>query len=172
MNNLKIVLSVLTLISFLIVSCKSTKNSTQEIEQIMFDKFLNSPFDHDESIASFNKTLPDGTKVRKLARKNAHYPTKTDTIYQFMYKQSEIFVYKSNFNKEILMTGSIANPQIKLINGIRTGISREHLFKAIEGIKKTEADTVKLSTQAKDRTFTFIFKKGKLKKIKFESYYD
>lgn len=172
MNNIKIVLSALTLILLAIVSCKSTKNVTKDIKPIISEKFLNSPFNHDESIASFNKALPDGTKIRKLARKNAHYPSKTDTIYQFLYKQSEIFVYKSNFNKEILMAGSIADSQIKLINGITTGMSREQLFNAIEGIKKTEADTLKLSTQGKDRTFTFIFKKGKLKKIKFESYYD
>ncbi len=172
MNTIKFGLLALILISIVTIGCKSTKNVTKDIKPVISEKFLDSPFDHDESIASFSKTLPSGTRVRKLARKNVHYPSKTDTIYQFMYKQSEIFVYKSNFNKEILMAGSIADSQIKLINGITTGMSREQLFNAIEGIKKTEADTVKLSTQGKDRTFTFIFKKGKLKKIKFESYYD
>lgn len=171
MNNIKIGLLALTF-ALLVIGCKSTKPTLKEIRPVNSEKFLGSPFDHDESIESFNKSLPQGTKVRKLARKNPHYPSKTDTIYQFMYKNSEIFVYKSNFNKEILMAGFIADSQIELINGITTGISREQLFNAIEGIKKTEADTVKLSTQGKDRTFTFIFKKGKLKKIKFESYYD
>lgn len=172
MNNIKTILSAIAFISFIVIGCKSTKNVTKDINPIMSERFLDSPFGHDESIASFNKTLPDGTKIRKLARKNPHYPSKTDTIYQFRYKQSEIFVYKSNFNKEILMAGSIADSQIKLINGITTGMSREQLFNAIEGIKKTEADTIKLSTQGKDRTFTFILKKGRLKKIKFESYLD
>jgi hypothetical protein len=172
MKRISFPLSIAIILSILATGCKSTQTAATITKQIESQKFLESPFGHNESIAAFNKTLPDGTRIRKLARKNVHYPSKTDTIYQFKYKGSEIFVYKSNFNKEILMAGSILDPQIKLINGISTGITKDQLYNAINDIKRTEADTIKISTSSKDRNFSFIFKKGKLKKIKFDSYYD
>lgn len=154
-------------------ACKSTHELyTTPAASISSEKFLKSPFGHDESIASFSKTLPTQTATKKLVRRNKHYPEKSDTIYQFKYKESEIFVYKSYFNKEILMAGTVANPQIELANGLKTGITREQLYKTVSGIKQSEADTLKLSTPENDRIFSFIFKKGKLKKITFASYYD
>lgn len=107
-----------------------------------------------------------------MVTRNKHYPEKVDTIYQFIYKKSEIFVYKSSFNKEILMTGTIADPQVELVNGIVPGISKEQLLLRLKGIKRTEADTIKVSTPNEDRKFIFILRKGKVKKITFASYYD
>lgn len=165
-------LKYLTFLAIIAVGCKSIQPTNVSTAPVSQDKFFDTPFGHDESIASFKKTLPSKTKIRKLVKRNDHYPEKVDTIYQFIYRHSEVFVYKSSFNKEILMAGVIADPQIKLINGVTTGISKEQLYGAIKGIKKTEADTVKISTSDNTRKFSFIFKKGKLKKVTFASYYD
>ncbi|MGE0076770.1 MAG: hypothetical protein AB7S48_02825 [Bacteroidales bacterium] len=154
------------------VGCNSVEKVSSSGDSIPVEKFLKSPFGHDESIAAFGKTLPKKTTVRKLVKRNKHYPERNDTIYQYRYKKSEIFVYKSYFNKEILMAGSIVDPQIQLVNGIHTGITRDMLLQLLKGVKKTEADTIKVSTPNDDRTFSFILNKGKLKKISFASYYD
>ncbi len=161
--------------SLMVVGCVSSgKFPSAEVSSsaISASKFLDSPFGHNESIAAFTKSLPAQTSIRKLIRRNTHHPEKSDTIYQFRYRSSEVFVYKSCFGNEILMAGVIANPQIEMANGVVVGISREQLHRALSGIKQSEADTLKISTPEKDRTVSFIFKRGKLRKISFASYYD
>lgn len=163
---------LLLLILPLMIGCTTKNIPSSSAKSLEVETFLKSPFGHDESIASFRSTLPRKTAIRKMVTRNKHYPEKADTIYRFVYKKSEIFVYKSSFNKEILMTGSIVDPQVELANGIVPGISKEQLFSRLKGLKQTEVDTIKVSTPSDDRRFIFILKNGKVKKITFASYYD
>lgn len=153
-------------------SCRGPKTVLSPKETITAEKFLASPFGHDESIKSFISTLPKKTTIRKLVKRNVHYPEKTDTIYQLIYKHSEVLIYKTHFNREILIAGVVGDTQVNLINGLTIGITKDQLIKSIKGIKKSEADTIKLSAPDDTRNFNFIFKKDKLKKITFTSYYD
>ncbi|MGD9978596.1 MAG: hypothetical protein AB7S54_11770 [Bacteroidales bacterium] len=172
MDNTKQALVVVIALLLAALGCKSLHDVSAQTALISTDKFLEVPFGHDESIASFKQSLPRKTSIRKLARHNKHYPEKTDTIYQFRYRESEVFVYKSYFNREILMAGTVANSKVKLVNGITVGITRGQLYNSIAGIKPTESDTVKISNSDETRNFSFIFRKGKLKKVMFSSYLD
>jgi len=165
-------LSVFVSFVVILASCSSTQNTVSVKEPVSAEKFLSSPFGHDESIKSFTKTLPSKTKIRKLVKRNVHYPEKTDTIYQFTYKHSEVIIYKTHFNREILIAGTVADSKVEMMNGLKVGITRDQLFQFIKDVKKTGADTLKISTPDNTRNFNFIFKKDKLTKVMFTSYFD
>lgn len=165
---------LITFTSFLLIvsSCSRTQSIVSVKEAVSSEKFLSSPFGHDESIKAFTRTLPKKTKIRKLVKRNAHYPEKTDTIYQFAYKSSEVLIYKTHFNREILIAGTVADSKVEMMNGLKVGITRNQLYHFIKDIKKTEADTLKISTPDNTRNINFIFKKDKLTKVMFTSYFD
>jgi len=154
-------------------SCNSVSKVTTTNQGISKQEFLKAPFGHDESIQAFTTQLPARTKITRFARSNAHEPSRTDTIYKFSYKKSELFVYKTYFNREMLMAGKIVNPEIKLVNGISVGLTRDQLLKAISNINESSSDTLVISNEYYGRTFNFIFNnKGKVREIVFSSYAD
>jgi hypothetical protein len=154
-------------------SCNSISKVTTTDKALSKQEFLKSPFGHDESIQSFTSQLPTRTKIARYVRRNTHEPSKSDTIYKFSYKKSELFVYKTYFNREMLMAGKIVNPEIKLTNGISVGLTRDQLLKAISNIKESSSDTIVISNEYYGRTFNFIFNnKGKVREITFSSYAD
>lgn len=166
--------TICLIVVLVLASCSTTRNiSVEKYQPVSIQEFLDSPFGHDESIASFQKHFPKQVKIQKSIRKNTHYPEKVDTIYKFYHKSSEVFVYKTYFNREMVFGGVITTDKMPLINGIVPGISRDQFFKAFTNLKPEQKDSILLDNRKEMRKFIFIFSKSdKLKKISFSSYID
>jgi hypothetical protein len=144
------------------------KPTAVDLKPIPVSEFLDRPFGHDESIESFQNTLPVGTKVQKLIRRSGYKHHKPDTIYNFKYKKSKIAVYKTQFNQEFLLGGFVNNPEIEMINGIRKGMEREKFYKAFTDLEFNPKDSVVLNHPQRERKFSFYFdKRGRLEKFNF-----
>lgn len=161
------------LIASVVFACKTSKDIVGGLNQPTSVKmFLDKPFGVDENIVSFKK-LFDGVKLKKLIRRNKYDAQKVDTIFKFYTHKSEVFIYKTYFNREMLLGGVIADKKIPLINGVTTGMKRAAFFKAFTDLEFSSKDSVELSSQELMRKFTFVFdSKGVLKRITFSSYVD
>ena len=138
------------------------------LNPISVEQFMESPFGHNETIEAFNKALPARTRVQKLIRRQPGDRQRPDTIYNFIYKQSKISVYKTQFNQEYLLGGSVKNPNIELVNGIQQGMEKKDFFKAFTDIEPSHRDTVTLRDENIKRTFTFLFNsRGRLERYAF-----
>ena len=126
------------------------------------EEFLSKPFNNSEDIQGFNKSLPEGTRVRKLIKRSPRQHHKPDTIYNFLYKKSKISVYKTRFNQEFLLGGNVLNPNIELANGIQVGMTREEFFNSFTNLQPTTNDTIVLKEDKIERTFNFYFGKRDL----------
>ncbi len=136
------------------------------INPVSILSFAESPFGHDESIASFQQNLPKGVKVQKLIRRSGYAHHRPDTIYNFVYKKSKIAVYKTQFNQEFLVAGIVKNSEIELVNGIKTGIKRADFLKTFTDLDATDKDSIVIKHPQRDRTFRFYFnKRDKLEKF-------
>lgn len=94
------------------------------------------------------------------------YSNPIDTLINLKFKQSSVLFHKSNFNREILLGGSISNKEIVLANGIGVGSPRKKVISSIIGIDENEGDTLTIAHG--DRKVKFIFnKKGILTKYTF-----
>lgn len=133
-------------------------------------QFLENPFGFKESIENFSSLTRPKFNTKKLLRKNKHYPEKTDTIYQLIYKNSEIFFYKTHQGKEFLLAGKVLNKQIELKNGIRVGITKDEFKSRFSDDLKFKADSLQMIGEG--TKYTFIFGKGKLNRINIDNYFD
>jgi hypothetical protein len=96
-----------------------------------------------------------------------------DTIFQFYHGKSKVFVYKTSFNREMLLGGVITDSKFPMINGIVPGITREAFFKSFKDLESSQTDSINLNSKELTRKFTFIFdSRGILKKISFSLYVD
>ena len=154
---------------FIIWSC-SLQKSVVPNQTISQDEFLNQPFGFTESIQNFQQLNNPRFKTQKLLRKNKHYPEKTDTIYQFTYKKSQIFFYKTHFGKEFLLAGKVLNKQIKLKNDIHVGLSKEDFIKRFSDNLNIQNDSIQMIGDG--TKYTFIFNKEKLYRINIDNYFD
>ncbi len=156
-------------IVLLLAGCAILQKPTAvDLKPMPVSEFLDKPFGHDESIESFQSTLPIGTKVQKLIRRSGYKHHKPDTIYNFKYKKSKIAVYKTQFNQEFLLGGFVNNPEIEMVNGIRKGMEREKFYKAFTDLELTLNDSVVLNHPQRERRFSFYFdKRGRLEKFYF-----
>lgn len=150
-------------------ACKTQKSATN-YSTISQDEFLSSPFGFDESIENFSSLAKPKFQTQKLLRKNKHYTEKTDTIYKFSYKKSEIFFYKTHRGKEFLLAGKILNKQIKLTNGISVGMHKEEFNNRFSDQLKFNSDSVQMV--GKGSKYTFIFENNKLQRINIDNYFD
>jgi hypothetical protein len=159
------------LMTLMVFACKTTKVTTNANHQpVSVNEFLDQPFGVNETVASLKKHFGKGVKLKRMIRRNKHDAQKVDTIFQFYYRKSEVFIYKTYFNREMLLGGVIVDSRFPLINGVIPGIERDSFFKAIESTPK---DSIKLNSKELMREFTFIFdSKGVLRKINFSSYVD
>lgn len=152
-----------------LISCTAQKTGI-DYQTISQKEFLESPFGFTENIENFTNLSKPKFKTKKLLRKNKHYPEKTDTIYQFIYKNSEIFFYKTHLGQEFLLTGKIMNKQIELRNGIKVGILKDEFIKRFSDKLKFKADSLQMIGEG--TKYTFIFNKGKLYRINIDNYFD
>ena len=152
-----------------LAGCTSQK-STTEISSLSKEDFLESPFGFKENIKNFSELSSPKFHVQKLLRKNKHYPSKTDTIYQFTYKNSEVFFYKTHTGKEFLLAGKIVNKQITLKNDIHVGIRKEDFVNRFSGDLQIKSDSLQMIGDG--TKYTFVFDKKKLKRIQIDNYFD
>jgi len=164
----KIVYVVFLLLFF---GCKSV-NKTAEVdyEKISKKEFLEQPFGFTEDIKSFSENESSKFMTQKLLRKNKHYPEKTDTIYQFRYRKSEIFFYKTHLGQEFLLAGKILNKQIVLTNDIKVGLSKEDFQNRFSNQLNMDSDTLEMIGEG--TKYTFIFENDKLHRINIDNYFD
>jgi hypothetical protein len=151
------------------IGCTSNK-SVVEYKAISQEEFLKNPFGFKETIENFSSNLTPKFKTHKLLRRNQHYPEKTDTIYQFTYKKSEIFFYKTYLGKEFLLAGKVLNKQIKLKNNIQVGISINNFKKCFSNELNFSSDSLQLIGEG--TKYTFIFTDEKLARINIDNYMD
>ncbi|RPH33152.1 MAG: hypothetical protein EHM93_06370 [Bacteroidales bacterium] len=165
---------ILSILAFAVFACKTSRNIAVKTNQTVTVKaFLDQPFGVDESIASFKKHFDHGVKLTKMIRRNKFDAQKVDTIFKFYTRKSEVFVYKTYFNREMLLGGVIKDKKFPLINGVMVGMKREDVFKAFNDLTITTKDSVELYSKELMRKFAFTFdSKGVLKKISFSSYVD
>ena len=153
----------------LLIGCTSNKSVT-DYKPISQNEFLKNPFGFKETIKNFSTISSPNFNTQKLLRKNQHYPEKTDTIYQFTYRNSEIFFYKTHLGKEFLLAGKVLNKQIKLRNNIHVGIPIDE-FKA-RFSNKLDFNSDSLQMIDEGTKYTFIFDDGKLYRINIDNYID
>jgi hypothetical protein len=166
-----IYLILLFLLPFACTSIKDTGITKQQ--SVSVKSFLEQPFGVDETVKSLKNHFNKGVKLKKFIRRNKHDDQKVDTIFQFYYRKSEVFIYKTYFNREMLLGGVITDNKFPLINGVVPGMKRDAFFKAFNDLDATQSDSVKLNSKELMREFDFIFNsKGELKKINFSSYVD
>lgn len=164
----------LILIISLAFACRSLNGLVTESKQpVAVNQFLEKPFGESETIASLKKQFSKDVKLKRMIRRNKHDPQKVDTIFQFYYRKSEVFIYKTYFNREMLLGGVITNNKFPMINGVVPGMNRDSFFKSFKDLNINQADSINLFDKELMRKFIFIFdKKGILKKIDFSSYVD
>lgn len=146
------------------------KTSNNDFTEISQEEFLYQPFSFKENIENFANNMQPRFKTQKLLRKNKHYPEKTDTIYQFIYKKSEIFFYKTHLGQEFLLAGKILNKQIQLTNKIKVGMSKDDFQSRFSNQLNLESDTLEMIGDG--TKYTFIFKKNELYRINIDNYFD
>jgi hypothetical protein len=155
----------------LIFGCNSVnKTSDVAYEKMTQEEFLKQPFGFKENIESFKNNTSPKFRKQKLLRKNKHYPEKTDTIYQFIYKKSEIFFYKTHLGQEFLLAGKILNRQITLTSDIKVGLSKKDFQNRFSDDLEIESDTLEMIGDG--TKYTFIFENDKLYRINIDNYFD
>lgn len=161
----------LIFLGFTLLFCSSAsihKVPQVEVKPMPYEAFLQSPFGHEESIADFTQSMPKGTRIQKLIKRNPRPNHRPDTIYSFIYKKSKISVYKTQFNQEYILGGSIKNPQIELINGIRIGMTKEEFYHSFTNLELANGDSILVQKPGAERRFNFYFnRKGKLDRYTF-----
>lgn len=148
------------------VKVNNAKNSS-------VNAFLEQPFGVDENVELLKLHFDKSVKIRKMIRRNKYDAQKVDTIFRFYSRKSEVFVYKTYFNREMLLGGVIKDNKFPLVNGIVPGMNRSEFFRSFNDLSANTKDSVELYSKELMRKFTFTFdSKGVLKKISFASYVD
>jgi len=161
------------IIIFFFVGCSSVKETAKTYQPVTVNKLLEFPFGKSEGAASLKKQFAKEVKVKKMVRRNKHDAQKTDTIFQFYHRKSEVFLYKTYFNREMLIGGVIYDKKFPLTNGLVPGVSRDDFYKSFIDLNPEVSDSVKIENKELMRKFKFFFdSKGTLKKISFSMYVD
>ncbi len=164
----------LVFLILVVYACKSLKNSVIDCKQpVTVNSFLEQPFGESETVASLKKQFGGDVKVKRMVRRNKHDVQKVDTIFQLYHRKSSVFVYKTYFNREMILGGIIYDNRFPLVNGVIPGMNREHFFKSFQDLNASSADSINLNSNEQTRKFTFVFdSQGILKKISFSLYVD
>ncbi|MDD2279689.1 MAG: hypothetical protein PHD06_03985 [Bacteroidales bacterium] len=150
-------------------SCSVVQKTVEvDIRPMAVETFLQKPFGHSESIEDFKKSMPEGTRIQKLIKRNPRPYHKPDTIYNFLYKKSKVSIYKTQFSQEFLLGGSVRNDQIELANGIRKGMTKSQFYQSFTNLDLSQKDSITLKEPNIGRTANFYFnRKGKLERFTF-----
>jgi hypothetical protein len=153
----------------MLTTCSVIKTpQSVSVKPMEVDLLLEKPFGHNETMKEFQKNLPKKTKMLKLIKRSEVENQKPDTIFNFSFKKSNLSTYKTRFNQEFVVGGVVKNSEIELVNGIRTGMSKDEFFKSFINLENSSKDTITLKNKRIDRTFNFYFnKKGRLIKFNF-----
>lgn len=166
----KVIVFALIILFF---GCGTVKKSSKEYQPVTVKQLLEEPFGKDENVKSLKRQFAKDVKIKRVLRRNIHDSQKVDTIFQFYNHKSEVFVYKTYFNREMLIGGVIYNDKFPMINGLTPGISRDDFYKTFIDLKPERSDSVILESKELMRKINFIFNsKGTLKKISFSMYVD
>lgn len=92
-----------------------------------------------------------------------------DTIEQLRFKESNITIYRTP-DKNILISSDIRNPEFSLSKGIKVGISREELFKALN--TQSSRDTLTVTDLEGNTDVMLILKNNILSRIVYNGYVD
>jgi hypothetical protein len=158
----------------IVFACKTTHEvKVNNAKNSSVKAFLEQPFGVDENVKLLKLHFDKSVKIRKMIRRNKYDAQKVDTIFRFYSRKSEVFVYKTYFNREMLLGGVIRDNKFPLVNGIIPGMNRSEFFKSFNDLSANTKDSVELYSKELMRKFTFTFdSKGVLKKISFASYVD
>ncbi|MDP4210401.1 MAG: hypothetical protein Q8928_16440 [Bacteroidota bacterium] len=137
------------------------------------EAFIQMPFGYEPTKQNFAINLPHSFKMEIYTLRSKVRPEVKDTFFRFYYRKSELFLFKNNNLKERLTVGKIADNRVVLVNGVKTGISRDKFFKCFTNLQSSLDDTIKImSKQRTFNSFSFIFKNHKLFVIKFDNKID
>lgn len=160
-------LALKLLLSFTFVACTVGKPVMVNLNPMTVNDFLRTPFLFDETMEDFKKNLPEETRVQKMVKRHPNPHHRPDTILNFVYKKSKVTFYKTRFNQETLLGGSVRNSQIELSNGIRQGMTKEQFFQSFLDIETIAKDSITLADERIGRTLNFYFKKNRLERFTF-----
>ena len=152
---------------FLLASCASIPKGEQEyLMPISKDEFAAKPFGFELTLRNFEENYK-----HILKRQRYFMPVSSgnvDTLYSYYKgKKTTILFHQYGRFDGRLVGGKIRKPQIELNNGIRTGLTRREFFDKFTDWYYDESDNLTLESPATRYTFTFVFKRNKLKEIKF-----
>jgi len=113
------------------VSCTGSRISEEKSDlpynehemPLTVNEFINTPFTL--SLISKGKWTVDTTFL-----KNPHNKAKTDTSLFYRYKESFIILLNGNF-----IEGSISNPEVKLINDIHIGMTKDRFYRKFKDLR-------------------------------------
>lgn len=162
--------NIFLILIVLLAGCTTTKNNEQSFSKMSKEEFLEKPFGFEENIKNFSTFTEPEFKTQKLLRRNSHYPEKTDTIYKFYFRKSEIFFYKTHTGKEFLLAGKIMNKQVYLVNNIHVGLAKNDFANRFSTEFEFTGDSIQMIGEG--TKYTFIFKKDKLYRINIDNYFD
>lgn len=112
-------------------------------------------------------------KVSKEPVKNQHVENKIDTVYRFKIKKDNFAVYKVDQQKNFLITASVRSKKFKTEQGIKTGMKKAQVEKALSRYSvKNIPGCLVLENADVYQVAILRFKKKKLKKIEFQGYFD
>jgi hypothetical protein len=160
-------LGVLSAILVFLAACniRSTtvvpRNDRKPVDQ---ESFVLNPFGYEPSKANFQKNLPVSFKLQVYTIRNK--AGKKDTILRFYHRKSEIFCFKTTRGAEKLMGLNVYDTEMQLVNGVHPGMTRNEFNACFTNLEAATQDTVKLVDKNVRYTFSFIFKKEKLKVMK------
>ncbi len=147
------------------LSQKSEKKT--EIQYIENDNFSSSAL-NDYSIKSMTDKYGDFLKCTKKPQMNNQDSSIVDTIYSYHNSNNKIEFYRA-VHADFVIGFDVTDSRFELMNGIKTGISKEQFIKNLN-IKVPVDDTVKIGSMEGTQYLTFYFNKGILKRIDLYTY--
>ena len=158
---------IILLCLFVHASCASIPKVEQEyVAPISKNEFAAKPFGFDLTLRNFEENYK-----HVLKRQRYFMPVQSgnvDTLYSYYKgKNTKILFHQYGRFDGRLVGGKIRKPQIELNNGIRTGLTRREFFDKFTDWYYDESDIIILESVATRYTFTFVFRRNKLKEIKF-----
>ena len=159
----KFLLVALTIFSFL----SSINISAQD--KLTVDQFLSNPFDFAPTTTNIIiDKLNVGFEISKVAVRNKYVPEVKDTIIRMEFKKSLINIYKESTGERLNLV-DIQNKNIVLRNGIQVSMKREELEKQFHWFPKSAKKGITIYNEDQTKRCTFIFKRNKLKRVRYEA---
>ena len=158
----KFLIAILIIISFLLPLHIFAQN------QLTIDQFLSNPFDFVPNSTTIIDKFHFDFQISKVAVRNKYVTEVKDTIIRMEYKKSLINIYKEGTGEKLNLV-DIQNKNIILRNGIQIGMKREALEKQFHWFPKSAKKGITIYSEDQTRRCTFIFKRNKLNRVRYEA---